>query len=100
MKKKHPHGDPASLSGQTDTRFHKLEDRVEELEERIVALESSLEINGNRVTLKSSGPMLIEAPTVRVDAGAATFTALVHCQTITCDAVVSQSYSPGEGNIL
>ena len=100
MKKKHPHGDPASLSGQMDTRFHKLESHIESLEERIACLESALEIAGENVTLRCSGRLKIEAPVVRVDAGTTTFSALVRCQTITCDSVVSQSYSPGEGNIL
>jgi hypothetical protein len=42
MKKKHPHGGPAPLSGQTDARFHKLVDRIEKLEEKVVALKSAL----------------------------------------------------------
>jgi hypothetical protein len=100
MKKKHPHGDPASLSGQMDTRFHKVESHIELLEERIAALESALEIAGENITLKCAGRLEIEAPIVRVEAAATTFAATVHCQTITCDSVISQSYSPGEGNIL
>ena len=100
MKKKHAHGDPTSLSGQTDSRFHRLENRIEELEERIAGLESMLESNGTEVTLRSSGPLTIAAPTLQVDAGASTFSALVHCQTLTCDSVISSTYSPGAGNLL
>lgn len=100
MKKKHPHGDPASLSGQMDTRFHKLESHIELLEERIASLESALEIAGENVTLKCSGQLEIAAPSVRVEAGVSTFSAVVQCQTIICDSVVSQSYTPGVGNIM
>lgn len=100
MKKKHPHGDPASLSGQTDARFHKLESHIELLEERIASLESALEIAGENVTLKCAGQLEIAASSVRVEAGSATFSALVQCQILTCDSVISQSYSPGEGNLL
>lgn len=61
---------------------------------------SDVEINATgRVTITSAAGVTIDAPQVTVNAGMATFSGVVQCQTLIATAVVSSSYTPGAGNV-
>ncbi len=54
--------------------------------------DGTLEVNANRMTLSASH--------VRVDAGMATFSGVVKCDTLIANTVMAATYTPGAGNLV
>ncbi|WP_418320998.1 hypothetical protein [Piscinibacter sakaiensis] len=99
----------------TNTLIEALRNRVNELEERLAALESVIQVQNDDVVIASSKSVLISAgvnveisANVRVqtaaslsetNASVSKFSGLVQCTTITADSVIGKSYAPGAGNV-
>ena len=116
-----------TLTGKNGTRIAIVEEQAgqEKVEIQLpsAAVSATLtDANGGEITLKAAGntvklatsgisidtpgkfeikasSMMVNAPTVTVDTGSATFTNAIICSTITTSSTVSASYTPGAGSV-
>jgi hypothetical protein len=75
----------------------------------IVAADSngnSIKMEAQGITITAGSQVLIQASTIEVDAGMVTvksaladFSGVVKCSTLKTESVVSESYTPGAGNV-
>ncbi|MQX37670.1 hypothetical protein [Roseospira navarrensis] len=96
-------------SGTNDAQvIDALSQRVADLEARLAALESVLEVSagGGSVTLVAAGSITLSASTITLSASGVTLDAamtstggVISCDTIIAQSVVGSSYTPGAGNV-
>ena len=84
-----------------------MSERISLLEARLAALEGVVQVGpGGGVTIASPAQVSVDAASVNivagmvaVDSALVSVSGMVQCQTMTSDAVVSASYTPGAGNV-
>jgi hypothetical protein len=60
---------------------------------------NSVELRTNGITVNAVSRVILNAGVVSVNATISKFSGVVQCDTLISNSVVSQSYTPGAGNI-
>ncbi|WP_102106911.1 hypothetical protein [Oceaniglobus roseus] len=116
LPKAPPAARPLPTTGQNAQDIAALQARVLELEARLAALESVVQVQGQDVVIAATGSVLVSAATsVEVTAGAVIrasaalsevstgmfkVSGAVQCDTLIANSVVAASYTPGAGNVM
>ena len=84
-----------------------LQTTITSLQNRLAKMESAVQVdNAGRITFSSSGKFKVNASVVEINAGSiranaalSKFSGVVKANTVNTNSVISQSYTPGAGNV-